>query len=119
MKITQRLLILILFAILIVTSYQVTQAAIDDVQLEYLGTEVLDTNGQPEINNVYYVHCDRPDYVVYIEITFTDNAVQLLSGEYCGTKIYIVGSIVLVQIVQITEYPEPIRSLVYLPIVTR
>ena len=109
----------ILITVIIAVSCQTTQAAIEDVRLDYLGTEVLDTNGQSEINNVYYVYCDRPDYVIYIEVTFVDGAVQLLSGEYCRSKIYIVGSIVLAQIVQVTEYPEPIHSFVYLPIVTR
>ncbi len=109
----------LVLSILIAVSCQTTQAAIEDVRLDYLGTEVLNVNGQSEINNVYYIHCDRPDYVIYIEVTFVDGAVQLLSGEYCSSKIYIVGSIALAQIVQVTEYPEPVRSLVYLPIVTR
>ena len=52
-----------------------------------------------------------------IEVTFVDGAVSFLSGEYCGAKIYIVGSIALVEVVGVMAAPPDVVRVVYLPLV--
>ena len=75
---------------------QPARAAVEDVTLTYLGTEVIDENGVPTPNNTYAVDCDGEELIVQIEVTFVDGAVSFVSGEYCGAKIYVVGSIALI-----------------------
>lgn len=96
---------------------QPVRAAVEDVTLTYLGTEVIDENGVPTPNNTYAVACDGGELIVEIEVTFVDGAVQFLSGEYCGAKIYIVGSIALVEVVGVMAAPPDVVRVVYLPLV--
>lgn len=98
---------------------QTVRAAVENVTLTYLGTEVLDENGVPTPNNTYAVDCDGGEFIVQIEVTFEDGAVQYLSGEYCGAKIYIVGSIALIEVVGAVAAPPDVVNLVYLPMVVR
>ena len=98
---------------------QPVRATVEDVTLTYLGTEVLDENGVATPNNVYSVECDGGELIVQIEVTFVDGAVQLLSGEYCGAKIYVVGSIALIEVVGVMVAPPDVVHVVYLPMVGR
>ena len=96
---------------------QPARAAVEDVTLTYLGTEVIDENGVPTPNNTYAVDCDGEELIVEIEVTFVDGAVSFVSGEYCGAKIYIVGSIALVEVVGVMAAPPDVVRVVYLPLV--
>ena len=93
------------------------KAATEDATIVYLGTEVIDTNGIPTINNTYFVDCDGEDLTVTIEITFADGAVSLrTSDDYCGAKILLEGAISAVDVVAVAAGPQVVKS-VYLPMV--
>ncbi|HMS85077.1 MAG TPA: hypothetical protein PKD12_15635 [Nitrospira sp.] len=95
------------------------KAATEDATIVYLGTEVIDTNGVPTINNAYKVDCDGEDLTVTIEITFADGAVQLrTSDDYCGAKILLEGAIASVDVVAVASGPQVVKF-VYLPVVAR
>ena len=98
---------------------QPARAAVEDVTLTYLGTEVIDENGVPTPNNTYAVDCDGEELIVEIEVTFVDGAVSFVSGEYCGAKIYVVGSIALIEVVGVMVAPPDVVHVVYLPMVGR
>ena len=98
---------------------QPARAAVEDVTLTYLGTEVIDENGVPTPNNTYAVDCDGESLTVTISISFTDGAVALLtSDEYCQAKIYVEGSIEQIAIVAVADGPDAVKF-VYLPMVAR
>lgn len=88
--------------------------------LVYLGTEIIDQNGQPTPNSTYMVYCDSGDSDLYIsiEVTFVDGATQLRTGQYCNVKFYIEGTIALAQIVGVSS-PLNAIYLVHLPLVSR
>ena len=93
------------------------KANAEDVTLTYLGTEVLDSNGIAVPNNAYYVDCAGEQLTISIAVTFIDGAVQLLtSNSYCQAKIYIVGSIELIEVVSVAGGPD-VLTFVYLPMV--
>lgn len=109
-------LLLILF-IALGTLVGTARAAANDAMIIYLGTEVIDTNGIPTINNTYFVDCDGEDLTVTIEITFADGAVALrTSDDYCGAKILLEGAISAVDVVAVAAGPQVVKS-VYLPMV--
>lgn len=93
------------------------QAATEDATIIYLGTEVIDTNGVPTINNTYYVDCEGEQLTVTIEITFSDGAVALrTSDDYCQAKILLEGAIAAVDVVAVADGPDAVQF-VYLPMV--
>lgn len=93
------------------------QAATENATLTYLGTEVLDENGIAVPNNAYYVDCDGEQLTVSIEVRFVGGTVQLLTSDsYCQAKIYIVGSIELIEIVAVAGGPDAVMF-VYLPMI--
>lgn len=95
------------------------KAATEDATIVYLGTEVIDTNGIPTINNAYFVDCGGDDLTVTIEITFSDGAVALrTSDDYCGAKILLEGAISTVDVVAVASGPQTVLF-VYLPVVAR
>ena len=98
---------------------QPAQAAVEGVTLTYLGTEVIDTNGVPTPNNTYAVDCDGEELIIWINVEFVGGGVQLLSGEFCGGKIFIEGSIELIDVVASVAVPPSVSSVVYLPMVAR
>lgn len=67
--------------------------------------EIVDENGTPTPNNVFYIRCapGNTDLDITIEITFLDGAKQLRTERYCNVKFYIVGSISLVQIIGVSS----------------
>ena len=90
------------------------QAATEDATIIYLGTEVIDSNGTPTINNAYYVDCEGEQLTVTIEITFSDGAVALrTSDDYCQAKILLEGAI---SAVDVADGPDAVMF-VYLPMV--
>lgn len=95
------------------------KAATEDATIIYLGTEVIDTNGVPTINNAYYVDCDGETLTVTIEITFSDGAVALrTSDDYCQAKILLEGAVSAVNVVAVADGPDAVMF-VYLPMVGR
>lgn len=87
--------------------------------LTRLADEVLDTNGQPVVNSVFYLDCGGETLTVTIEVTFTDGAVALLTGDsYCGAKIYVEGYVQLAEIVAMADGPDAVYML-FLPAVQR
>ena len=87
------------------------------VWIEPLGVEVLDTPSGAETNSTYYVHCDA-DFVVGIEITWPDGAVEFMSGEYCNSKLYVVGIVKSAAVAWVSAYPQSVYSL-FVPVVYR
>jgi len=93
-------------------------------QLVYLGVETIDENGTPTPNYTYFMDCDEDDEDLYItiEVTFADGAVQMLTGQYCGSKIYIstnVGTIALARIVGVASSPPSTSYRLWLPTLHR
>lgn len=81
--------------------------------------EIVDENGQPVANNTYSVECDGDqDLMISIEVRFIGGGVSLLTGEYCGAKIYIVGWIQLARIVAVASGPT-VPHIVYMPMMAR
>ncbi len=111
------MLLLLFVALALMTG--TAKANAEDVTLTYLGTEVLDSNGIAVPNNAYYVDCAGEQLTISIEVTFVDGAVQLLTSDsYCQAKIYIVGSIELIEVVSVAGGPD-VLTFVYLPLVNR
>lgn len=82
--------------------------------------EIIDENGQPVANNTYFVECDAGQVLtISIEVQFVDGAVVLLTGEYCGAKIYVVGWVQLARIVAVSSAPDAVPYRLYLPSIDR
>ena len=88
--------------------------------LEYLGTEIIDANGEPEINNTYYLRCGGNHYSVDIEITWTDGDTERITvQDGCEAKWYVYGAVSLAEVVAATSSTTDAANLVYLPLVAR
>ncbi|TXH46233.1 MAG: hypothetical protein E6Q97_29925 [Desulfurellales bacterium] len=90
-----------------------------DVKLLGPEVEIVDENGQAVANNTYTVECDgNQDLLISIEVRFVGGGVSLLTDEYCGSKIYIVGWIQLARIVAVASGPAAVYRL-WLPAIWR
>lgn len=86
--------------------------------LEYLGTEVIDSNGQEEVNNTYYLHCGGNSYNVTVQITWSDGTTEEITiHSGCDSKWYLTGAVALVEVVGAASSTR-IYS-VYIPLVFR
>jgi len=95
-------------------------AAAFDARLIGPEVEIIDENGQPVANNTYFVECDAGQVLtISIEVQFVDGAVVLLTGEYCGAKIYVVGWVQLARIVAVSSAPDAVSYRLYLPSIAR
>lgn len=83
--------------------------------------EVVDTNGVGVANSTFYVYCDPSDYELFISIEahFTGGGVTLLTEQYCGTKIFIEGYVLLAEIVAVMAEPPSAVYRVWLPTLAR
>ena len=82
-------------SVLIAVSMCADMASADAIQVIYIGTEVLE-QGEPPFN-VYYIDCqpteNNDNTHVDIEISYGDGTVEIRTGEYCDTKMYVNGTI--------------------------
>ena len=82
-------------SVLIVIVTCAGMAKADAITVVYRGTEVLE-QGEPPFN-VYYIDCQPEDgndnTQVDIEISYGDGTVEIRTGEYCDTKIYVNGTL--------------------------
>ncbi len=82
--------------------------------VEYLGTEAT-TNGEPV--STWFVHCDG-DYWVTLKVSYTDGSELIITGDYCGVKLYTFGSVADVTVVGVIDAPEAVYQ-VWLPVVVK
>lgn len=115
----QRIVPLIaIIALLIGLNTAPVNAAPSDATLVYLGTEISNESG--DALNTYYVDCVGEVMTVTIQVTFTDGAVSLRTGEYCQSKIFIRGHIKLAEVIAANAAPQPVTlNSIYLPFVSR
>ena len=82
-------------SVLIAVSMCADMASADAITVVYRGTEVLEDGQSPF--NVYYIDCQpaesNTNTQVDVEISYGDGTVEIRTGEYCDTKIYVNGTI--------------------------
>lgn len=88
--------------------------------LEYLGTEIIDANGQEEVNNTYYLHCGGSRYSVTIRVDWTDGTTEEYTvADGCESRWYVAGAVTLAEVVAATSSTNSVVRFVYLPLVAR
>ncbi|WP_178125721.1 hypothetical protein, partial [Pseudomonas sp. FSL R10-0765] len=67
--------------------------------------------------STWFVHCDG-DYWVTLKVSYTDGSELIITGDYCGVKLYTFGSVADVTVVGVIDAPEAVYQ-VWLPVVVK